>query len=442
MIEICEYAVLTGEKCGADEVEAVWSRDTVTSVEAEMGQISTASKACTEGIRIRVIKDRAVGSVYTYRTDKKSVDSAVRKAVSAARASPEDLHWNSLPSPGKYSQLCLWDSRIVKASPEDLMNPVAGLFQSIPDGVGVHSVGSETVVKERCCVNTHGVAHQEKGTLQRYGIMAVGKMQEEVTPAFREIVLSRTLDVHIRETIEILWEKIRLFRNMESASSGTFSVILSPRALQEILYYTLFRAVSGENVANGKSLLKGTEGKRVADSAFSLHDNGIISRGINSREMDDEGVPCQDTSVIEEGILQGFIWNDYWAKRTGCTSTGNAHYETRTSALAVQPTNMVITPGDYGERELLEVRDGYYILDIQGAHASNPESGDFSVLCNPAYRIRNGEISGGCTGLMVSDNVFSLIKKIDAVGHDTNVLNVGIFPSIRFRDVNVAARGE
>jgi PmbA protein len=442
MIEICEYAVHAGKKGGADEVEAVWSRDTVTTVEAEMGEISAASRACTEGIRIRVIKDRSVGSVYTYRMEEKSVDNAVRKAVGVAQVSPEDPHWNSLPSPGNYNQLYLWDPRIVKASPEDLMNPVAELFQSIPDGVRVHSVGSETVVKERYCVNTHGVAHHDKGTLQRYGIVAVGKMQEEITPAFREMVLSRTLDVRIQEKVEMLWEKIRLFRDSESASSGIYPVVFSPRALQEILYYTLFRAVSGENVANGKSLLKGAEGKRVADSVFSLHDNGIISRGINSREMDDEGVPCQDTSVIEEGILQGFIWNDYWAKRTGHISTGNAHYETRTSALAVQPTNMVITPGDCSERELLEIQDGYYILDIQGAHASNPESGDFSVLCNPAYRIRNGEITGGCTGMMISDNVFSLIKKIDAVGRETTAVNVGIFPSIRFREVNVAAGGE
>ena len=440
MKDVCEHAVLAGETCGVDEIEAFWSRDTVITVEAEMGQISTASKVCTEGMRIRVVKEKAVGSVYSYRMDRDSVECAVRRAASAARVSSRDEDWHSLPSPGRYSQVCLWDLSIARADLEDLVTPVAETFTSIPDGVRVHFVGNEVVVREQCCLNTSGIAHEDRTTLQRYGVMAVGKMQQRVSPAFREVVFSRSLDVAVHEKAEVLWKKIALFMNSESASSGAFSVVLSPPALQEILYYTLFRAISGENVSRGRSLLKRREGEKIAHSAFSLRDNGISPRGANSHEMDDEGVPCQDTNLVEEGILQGFIWNDYWAKREGYTSTGNAHYQTRTSALAVQPTTMVVTPGDHDEAELLDIQDGYYILDVQGAHASNPESGDFSVLCNPAFRIRNGEISGGCTGMMMSGNVFSLMKKIDAIGRDAKVLQAGSFPSIRFNQVNIAAK--
>jgi PmbA protein len=83
--------------------------------------------------------------------------------------------------------------------------------------------------------------------------------------------------------------------------------------------------------------------------------------------MDDEGVPCQDTAVIEEGVLQGFIWNDYWAKRMGCSSTGNANYDEKSNEMLIQPTTMVGSPGVYTREELFDVKDGYYIQDVQGA---------------------------------------------------------------------------
>ena len=156
--------------------------------------------------------------------------------------------------------------------------------------------------------------------------------------------------------------------------------------------------------------------------------------------MDDEGVPRQDTPLIENGVLQGFIWNDYWAKRMGVSSTGNAHYDNRNDEMLIQQNTMVITPGDYTREELFDVKDGYYILDLQGAHSSNPESGDFSVLCTPAFRIKKGEITGGATGTMLSDNVFSLLEKVDAIGREPTINEHTIFPHTRFVDVNVAAK--
>ena len=101
---------------------------------------------------------------------------------------------------------------------------------------------------------------------------------------------------------------------------------------------------------------------------------------------------------------------------------------------------MVVAPGRYTKDQLFDVKDGYYIVGVQGAHGSNPESGDFSVVCSPAYRIRKGDLSGGVTRMMLSDNVYSLLQKIDSVERDVEVREFAILPHIRCRDVNVVAR--
>ncbi len=441
MIDLCEYAVMVGEKAGADEIEALWVKNVSTIVEAELSELSKVTLTAEENMRIRVIKDRALASILTYRLDKGSVKTAVEKTVAAAGASKKDEHWDSLPFPGNYPQVHVWDSGMENLSSEDMIKPVMEMLEMMPEDVLVPGAGNQVILLKRACVNSNGITHEDRGTIGLSGLALVGILEDSVTPAFEEITFMRKYNPDPQKTAESLIKKINLFRKKkETASPGESQVIFSPEALEALFRYTLFKAVSGENVARGKSLLAGKEGEKVASSKLTLHDNGITPQGVYSREMDDEGVPHQDTVLIEEGVLQGFIWNDYWAKRTGCSSTGNAFYDDQIDEMALRQTTMVIAPGKYGEEELLNVKDGYYVLGLQGAHGSNPESGDFSVVCTPACRIRNGEITGGVTGMMVSGNVYSLLHKVDAVGCDMKANEISILPSIRFNNVNVAAQ--
>lgn len=439
MRELCEYAVSVGEKKGADEIEAVWIRETSSEVEAELGEICRASTSRSDGMRIRVIKERAISSIFTYLLTKEGIKTAVERALAAAKASKKDEHWDSLPSPGTYATVDRWDPLMKDIDPETLTDPVTELISLLPKDIAVYLATNGVDLLERSCVNSNGIAHQDAGALQVFGLVAVGKLEEGVTPAFQKILYSRKYNPEPQKAAHSITEDINLFKKKGTASSGKASVIFSPVALQLLLRFTLFKALSGENVARGKSLLAGKEGEEVASPLFTLHDNGTLPAGPGSKEMDDEGVPCQDTPLIEEGVLQGFMWNDYWAKRMGVSSTGNAQYNDRDDEMITEQTTMVITPGDYTREELFNIKEGYYMLNLQGAHGSNPESGDFSVACAPAYKIENGEIAGGVVGIMLSDNVFSLLQKIDAVGSESEVTEVAVLPPVRFTEVNVNA---
>jgi PmbA protein len=440
MIDLCHYAVSVGEKISVDEIEAFWAKNVTTSIRAQLGEINEASMVRNEGIRIRAIKDKALGSVFTYRIDRDGVRTAVEKALHAAQASKKDENWDSLPSSGTYPQVSIWDLGLEEVSSESLMEPIIQILQLLPEDIAVHLALNEVELSQRACVNSNGIEHADRGALEMFGMMVVGKVEDGVTPGFQEFSYLRKYSPDPQKTAESLVENVNLFRKPETASAGKSFIIFSPEALESLLFYTLFKALSGENVARGKSLLGSREGERIASSQLTLHDNGIISQGTSSGEMDDEGVPCQNTLLIEDGILQGFIWNDYWAKRMNVSSTGNAYYNDRADEMALEQSTMVITAGDYTKEELFDIKDGYYVLGLQGAHGSNPESGDFSVVCAPALRVRNGEISGGVTGMMLSDNIFSLLNRIDAIGSEQKVYTRTILPHVRFTDVNVATK--
>lgn len=440
MIDLCKYAVSQGEKLGADETEAVWVRDRSMIVEAELGEISKTSAVHNEGIKIRVVKDKVLSAAFTYQMDKDAVRKVVEGALLAARACKKDETWDSLPSPRKYGRVNLWDRAIEEMGSEAMTEPIIEMIRLVPKDIAVYLAANQVGLRECACVNSSGVEHEDRGTQAVLAMVVVGTLEDGVTPAFEKVSLTRKYDPHPQEIADTLIERVNLFKRAETASSGKSPVIFSPQALKSLFEYTLFRAVSGDNMAREKSLFCGKLGEKVASSSFTLHDNGIIAEGFESREMDDEGVPRQDTPLIEKGVLSGFIWNDYWAKHMGLNSTGNAHYDDRTDEMAIKQTTMVVDPGDYRMEELFDIKDGYYVLALQGAHGSNPESGDFSVVCTPAYRIRDGTIAGGVIGMMLSDNVFSLLKNVEAVENKAHVDQYVLMPHIRFSNVNVIGR--
>ena len=80
--------------------------------------------------------------------------------------------------------------------------------------------------------------------------------------------------------------------------------------------------------------------------------------------------------------------------------------------------------------------------DVQGAHSSNPESGDFSVVGNPALLISDGRLVGAVHGLMVTGNIYELLEKTQEVARDPLFLPGMISPDVVFHDVSVVARSE
>ena len=217
---------------------------------------------------------------------------------------------------------------------------------------------------------------------------------------------------------------------------------MHPWAYGQILSYTLFQAVRGDNVARGKSKLEGRIGETIAPDNVTIVDDGTIPMGINSSFADDEGVPRRRTPIIEEGVLESFLWDTYWGNKTGEESTGNARRSMRQGLVEIGRTNTVVESGRRSIRDIVsEIDHGYLIRNVQGAHSSNPESGDFSVVGNPAVLIEDAERVGAVHGLMVSGNVFDLLGKCGEVAKDPIALQGLIGPEIVFEGVNVIARG-
>ena len=167
----------------------------------------------------------------------------------------------------------------------------------------------------------------------------------------------------------------------------------------------------------------------------------MFAGGLRTGIFDGEGVPHQKTPVIEKGILRNFLYDNYSAKKEGKESTGNASRAGYLSTPGIDTTNFHILPGNKTSEEMLsEVDDGLIVYYLQGAHSSNPVSGEFSVVATPAWKIKDGEITHCSRGVMLAGNIFELLKNISVVGGNERQMGSIIAPWVMVENVRVIGK--
>ena len=443
---LCEYIVSKGLGRGASAVEVLARSASEMESTIEMGQTSSVNRKTGDAVSIRIYSSRRMGAAFTNIASKKAAEEALDFALKAASASTEDPDWVALPKPSPYSEISgLWHDSVLECEPSSVVE-LAGKFmdRAVEAEPGlIPAFGGAGVGYEKAAyANSSGISHSEKETIAYTYLEAIAKTQSGVTPGVGSYEIKRSLDMDLERAVEDITGMIRICKRTAEGSTGKHPVIMHPMAYGQLLRYTLLEGVKGDNVARGKSKLAGRIGEKIASDLVTIVDDGTDTRGVNTSVADDEGVPRQRTPIFEEGVLRSFLWDTYWANKMGEESTGNARRSMRQGLVELATTNMVVEPGRRGIEDIIsEIGHGYLIRNVQGAHSSNPESGDFSVVGNPAILVEDGEMVGAVHGLMVSGNVFELLNQVVEIAETPIVLQGLIGPEIVFGDVNVIARG-
>jgi PmbA protein len=448
LIDFGQRAVNVAIKKGAEEAEAFLSRISSTSVNIERGQIVGSVKRTDQGLGVRAIYKKAVGFSYTNMLTDKTVEDAAVKAFKSAKASKPDKNWMGLPSLKKLSETKnTYDKKLITISPDEivetasvLLNAVEGYDKRVlPIGGGVG-----TFLASKAVVNSHGVEVDDEGTGIECSIETIAREAGEVTPVCFELNAERVYKIApewvgreaARQAVSSLKAK--------KIESGTPSVIFTQSALDALLYYTLINAVKADYVQRERSVLKGKIGEDVASNLVTIHDNGLLEGGLQTWKFDGEGVPSQKTPVVEKGLLKHFLYDSYTANKIGVESTGNAFrggLAPYTFTPVLEASNFTFTQGNKSPENLVnEIDNGLIVYGVQGAHSSNPESGEFSVVVTPAWKIEKGSVAYAVKGAMLAGTIFDVLKSVSALGNNTRKIGQLVAPWIRVENVKVIGR--
>jgi len=446
LLSTAEDAVKSTLKKGAAEAEAYVVESCSTTVGIERGQIAKSSRVLDQGLGVRAVVNKAVGFSYTnLLDDKKALEEAVEKAVSAAKASKPDKDWHGFPTMKSFPSVKDgFDKRIVELGSGDLVE-IAGLILDSAEATDKRVISVEGGVSASygygAVANSNGVAGFDSGTVIDCGLATVGNDAGEVTPVCYELNTERRYNVDPewvgREAARLAASSLKA----KTVETKNMSVIFVQTALQELLGYTLINAIKADYVQRNQSALKGKIGERVASELVSVYDDGLLEGGLRTGKFDGEGVPHQRTPVIEKGVLRGFIYDNYAAKKEGKESTGNAARGGYWSTPSLEANNFHVVSGSKSNDALVgEVDEGLIVYLLQGAHSSNPASGDFSVVGAPAWKIEKGEITYAVKGAMLSGNVFELLRNVSGLSDAERQVGALVSPWVRVENVKVIGK--
>ncbi len=434
MYELARKALKLAEKAGAEEAEIYYAANHSTGVNFKKDAIENAKDRFSEGIGIRAIVNGAVGFAST--NSAAQIESAVEVAVAEAKVREGDPDWVSLPSNEKYPTVSgIFDKKVETMELEACIESALALVEGTKEVPGtLPTSGGFTRAKgKQLILNTNGIEIEEESTAVS-GFVDVITVNGQTSTAY-DFAISRSLDIDFFALGKNAAELALKSNDGIKIEPQKTDVIFHPFALSDIIEEALTPSLDADNIQKGRSGLIGKLGEELAAPELNIYDDGLIEAGIETSVSDDEGVPSQRTTVFEKGVLETYLYDSYTAGKAGVKSTGNGSRSSYTSAPSVGLRNFII---DYPQTDIIaDTQSGVFVNAVIGAHTANSISGDFSVEARNAFTIKDGALDKPIKSLMISGNVFELLKQITGAGFDVRKVGGIVTPSIRVSDMSV-----
>ena len=204
----------------------------------------------------------------------------------------------------------------------------------------------------------------------------------------------------------------------QSAPAGTMTVVLGPVWPGVLLHEAIGHGLEGDFNRKGSSVFAGRMGERVATEQCTVVDDGTLERRRGSLTVDDEGTPTQYTTLIEDGILKGYMQDKLNARLTGTKSTGNGRRESYAYLPMPRMTNTYMLPGRYEHDEIIaSVDKGLYAVNFGGGQV-DITSGKFVFSASEAYLIEDGKVTRPVKGATLIGNGPDVLTRVSMVGNN------------------------
>ncbi|HFE49069.1 MAG TPA: metalloprotease TldD [Chromatiaceae bacterium] len=208
--------------------------------------------------------------------------------------------------------------------------------------------------------------------------------------------------------------------NLEAvaAPAGAMPVVLGPGWPGVLLHEAVGHGLEGDFNRKGTSAFAGRIGEQVASKLCSVVDDGTLPGRRGSLSMDDEGTPSENTVLIENGILKGYMQDKMNAGLMGQAPTGNGRRESYAHLPMPRMTNTYMLAGEHKPEEIIaSVEKGLYAVNFGGGQV-DITSGKFVFSLNEAYLIENGKVTAPVKGATLIGNGPEVMTRISMVGDD------------------------
>lgn len=408
-------ALAHARRLGADAADAIYVGDASTSISVRLGVLEDIGRSEGQEIGLRLFSGKRSASVSTSDLSTEALETAVERALAMAREAPEDPYAGLAPKDmlarGPFADLEASDPEDVSAetlksralAAEDAARAVAGVTNS--EG-GSASAGRATVAVATSggftggyVTSTHGLsasvlAGEGTGMQRDYAHQAARYLADLDSP---------------EETGRKAGERTVARMNPIRLETGPMPVVFDPRVSAGLVGH-LIGAISGSAITRRTSFLLECLGTAVFDTGVTILDDPHRLRGLRSKPFDGEGLPTGPKTLIEAGVLTGWLLDSASARQLGLAPTGHASRGIGGPPGAA-PTNVHMAAGSISRDALIGgIKRGFLVTELIG-QGVNGLTGDYSRGA-AGFLIDNGEIAGAVAEVTIAGNLRDMFRNL------------------------------
>ena len=204
----------------------------------------------------------------------------------------------------------------------------------------------------------------------------------------------------------------------DPAPAGSMPVVLAAGWSGVLLHEAVGHGLEGDFNRKGSSVYAGKIGQQVASPLCTIVDDGTLPGRRGSLNLDDEGTPSQCNTLIEKGVLRGYMQDRLNARLMGLPTTGNGRRESFAHLPMPRMTNTYMLAGEENPEDIIRSVDkGLYVANLDGGQV-DITSGNFVFSTAEAYLIEGGNITRPVKGATLIGNGPEALKRVTRVGHD------------------------
>lgn len=390
----------------------------------EDGIVRDGAHSIEQGVGVRAISGEKTGFAYSDEIDPAALLAASGSARAIARAGdaraprqlvagsgailyPPDDPIDALGSQAKVEALGRVDALLRAADPRvkqvmvNLSGGVDTLLVARSDGVLAGDV--------RPLVRMNIQVIVEQGGRRESGYAGFGGRH-----SYAELLAGDRPERFAREALR------QALVNLEAvdAPAGVMPVVLGAGWPGVLLHEAVGHGLEGDFNRKGTSTYAGRIGQRVAAPGVTIVDDGTLAGRRGSLNVDDEGTPTRSTTLIEDGVLVGYMQDTHNARLMGAEPTGNGRRESFAHLVMPRMTNTYMLAGTRTREEMIRsVKKGLYAVNFGGGQV-DITNGKYVFSATEAYLIEDGRITAPVKGATLIGSGPETMQRVTMVGDD------------------------
>lgn len=398
----------TLELARADETEVSIEANREANLRYANNEVSTSGDVSNVVITVGAYYGKRRGAASINQFDDDSLRRVVQRAQETARFAPEDPESMPLLGEQKYADRSHYDEATANAAPESRAN-VARHAIELAKKTNLVAAGFMTNSGTVSALgNSRGLFAYDR--LSRATFSNTVRTREGNGSGWAGTNADRLDQMNAAALVDTAAEKAVMSKNPRSLDPGTYTVILEPAAVADLLLYFGFQ-FDARSADEGRSFFSkkggGTKvGEKVLSDKVTIWTDPADTRAPGP-VFAGGGLPTSRVTWIENGVLRNLVYSRFWADKMKAEPVPS-------------PVNIIMKGGTGSIADLVKsTKNGVLVTRLWYIRFLDPQSVLLTGLTRDGvFKIENGKIRHALRNFRFNDTPVSVFSKLDAMSRE------------------------